>query len=809
MHYKAMGDLGYTGSLNDRIHKYLTEKYGSFYEAMRDLRNGTSVFSLISAYAVNNFDPSLVFDFEQNYYRTGGTETTLNPAVTHTRAGQATMTDSDGEIKWAPHNLLIRSEELNLWTQLGTGSIVVDNAVAPDGTTTAATLTMGSTTSLRYILSSGTYTAGDIITYSFWARSDTVTSIGFGINGGASTGNNAIYANLAVTSTWNLVEFEFTILETDSSLYYIIGKQGDNPVNNQLGDIEIWHPHVYRSDLGGMVNNPAQPTGLETYVPTTSSAVYLPRVGHHIYNGNAWVNEGVLHESEARTNLLTYSSMESTGWNFQSGSRSATTWVLTGASDATTITTSTSTSGTGNRIYRTGIAGGSGVTCSASFYYKANTTVPFIHFRVGNGNGNGVGACINTATGALTTGYRDGSSSLAAFASQNVEDVGSGWRRFTATFPTLNTNQSFIMYFSDSSATTAAGFDGTETIDLAGCQYELGSTPSSYIPTSGSTVTRAAETLTVPAANLPWPTPVEVTGTELVTNGTFDGTGNVTNWTLEGTATNNNGVNKFDVTAGEATNVVATQTIALTIGGVYQMSFERLAGTVSCSVSAAGAGLPTSYSSTVGVETRTFVATASSALLLINSGTGSTTVILDNISVKEVNPLSVSIQIDGKMTYADDNDNNTTLPWRWRLDSSNILYSTISTAGTRTGQPRFIQQQATSGYDAVFGANNVYSPNVNVPFNFAGRYGSTFINGAHEGTLLTANTTPTILPDLSSTNLELGYIFMGTIGKFRVWSDDLTDTGIATASAPSTEPSLQLTFDGSSTSSFKVLDWSE
>ena len=125
-------------------------------------------------------------------------------------------------------------------------------------------------------------------------------------------------------------------------------------------------------------------------------------------------------------------------------------------------------------------------------------------------------------------------------------------------------------------------------------------------------------------------------GSELVTNGTFDGTGNVTNWTVEGTATNNNGVNKFDVTAGEATNVVATQTIALTIGGVYQMSFERLAGTVSCSVSAAGAGLPTSYSSTVGVETRTFVATASSALLLINSGAGSTTVILDNVSLKEV-----------------------------------------------------------------------------------------------------------------------------------------------------------------------------
>ena len=104
---------------------------------------------------------------------------------------------------------------------------------------------------------------------------------------------------------------------------------------------------------------------------------------------------------------------------------------------------------------------------------------------------------------------------------------------------------------------------------------------------------------------------------------------------------------------------------------------------------------------------------------------------------------------------------------------------------------------------------HVYSSGINVPFNIASRHGSTFINGAVDGTALTANTTPIALPDLSATDLKLGYDFMGTIGKFRVWSDDLTDTGIATASAPSTEPSLQLTFDGSSTSSFTVLDWSE
>ena len=106
----------------------------------------------------------------------------------------------------------------------------------------------------------------------------------------------------------------------------------------------------------------------------------------------------------------------------------------------------------------------------------------------------------------------------------------------------------------------------------------------------------------------------------------------------------------------------------------------------------------------------------------------------------------------------------------------------VQTTNTRTGQIAISQRATGSGLDYVSGAIDTYTPDINVPFNVASRHGSTFLNGAHEGTLLTANTTPTILPDLSSTNLELGYIFMGTIGQFRVWDEDLTDAGITEAS---------------------------
>ena len=151
---------------------------------------------------------------------------------------------------------------------------------------------------------------------------------------------------------------------------------------------------------------------------------------------------------------------------------------------------------------------------------------------------------------------------------------------------------------------------------------------------------------------------------------------------------------------------------------------------------------------------------------------------------------------------------NEVQPYYWLLSGSDYIYARINTSGTRTGQPSFLQRETTSGNDFVNGSAAAYDPDTNVSFNIASRHGSTFLNGAHEGTLLTANTTPTILPDLSATDLELGYLFMGTIGQFRMWSDDLGDAGLVAATLPSTEPSLSLTFDGSE-NSFIVLDWSE
>jgi hypothetical protein len=202
------------------------------------------------------------------------------------------------------------------------------------------------------------------------------------------------------------------------------------------------------------------------------------------------------------------------------------------------------------------------------------------------------------------------------------------------------------------------------------------------------------------------------------------------------------------------------------------LTFTPTAGTLTLTVS----GTVTNAQLEAGSTPSSYIPTVSST---VTRAAETLTVPAANLPYNSTN---MSIQMDGKMTYADTGALFEVQQYRWILNSTNYIDTRITTTSGRTGQPFFSQRQLTSGFDTSEGAINAYSPDTNVPFNIAARHGSTFINAAHEGTLLTANTTPTILPDLSATDLDLGQIFMGTIGQFRMWSDDLGDVGITEAS---------------------------
>jgi len=89
-------------------------------------------------YSVLGVRAPLVADFDQEYYRKSGGSTSLTNLITHTATTNATMTDSDGLIKWRPHNLLPYSEDFSnaAWFKTA-ASITKNTAVAPDGTSSA------------------------------------------------------------------------------------------------------------------------------------------------------------------------------------------------------------------------------------------------------------------------------------------------------------------------------------------------------------------------------------------------------------------------------------------------------------------------------------------------------------------------------------------------------------------------------------------------------------------------------------------------------------------------------------------------
>jgi len=330
-----------------------------------------SVGSPTEAYAANGFAPQLVADFIREKYFVNAVATTFAGMIDYT-GGLPTMADSDGVLKWSPHNLVPASVLFNR-TYTGGNDFNGLNANLVPGAQYTARCTVG---------------AGDVYTGSV------IFVTGFSDIGTTS-------ATIADADQDNLITLTFTV-GSDTSGGIKFGTREDDGNSVTISDA-----HIYRSDLGGMVNNPD--TG-DSYVPTTTAARYLPRRGNHKWNGTAWVNAGLKIESAQATNLL--------------------------LNTATLATQS-----------------------------KTVTAVPHtLHFT-------GTGTV--TLTGASTAGPLVG--------------TGTGEEnRVSLTF-----------------TPTAGSLTLTVSGTVSAAQLEVGSVPSSYIPTNASAATRIAQTTSIAGAKMP------------------------------------------------------------------------------------------------------------------------------------------------------------------------------------------------------------------------------------------------------------------------------------------------------------------
>jgi len=234
-------------------------------------------------------------------------------------------------------------------------------------------------------------------------------------------------------------------------------------------------------------------SGIGTYTDASGTlrvaAADTPRFDY-VRQGGAWLGQGLLVESEARTNLFHHSAgFDNSAWT---KSRANITTNDGLAPDGTNgAQRLTSTASTFDGAVRQSVSYNAGDVLSFSVYARAGDR-PFLFLR-------------ERARGFPKDSYFDLSAGVMASVNSahtaQMLDMGNGWYRCSITVEASQTaTTGFEIYNSQENLNTASAQPGYTYI--WGAQLEVGRAPSSYIPTQATPATRAAETLTLQAARM-------------------------------------------------------------------------------------------------------------------------------------------------------------------------------------------------------------------------------------------------------------------------------------------------------------------
>ncbi len=480
------------------------------------------------AYAIGGASPELVAAFTTQsdgttageYYRKASSATTFSGMFTHSVSGLLTMFDSTGTLVWAPHNYVETQIDGAFWRESNL-THASSAQFLPGLTETMVLLTEDDTVAgslhRSFLNDTESYIVKTGVKYRFGGffktngrhvvLGENSTSDGFGtaeIKVNLSTG--------ALISETDTDDYGISLV-SDGVYYCWIEKEAvnnDTRVRIALCDeagattydgdgvsgLYVGGLHIYRADLGGMADNPDMPAGLEKYVPTTTAAKYLPRSQAYRYN-SGWELAGMQMEAAAATNLRTNSRAIST--DIDGSNRATLTQNQTGidgaANTAWTFSDDSSTgSNTVNLVFNvSGLT--TGVKYTFSVFGQADQlSWAQIGTNVGGGGNPAFYDLANFATGTVGSGT-----------TARVSRWGD-WARLEFTTSFTSTSGSIFLNVVDADNDVTVDLDGTSSIIIDQVQFELGSTASSPIITTGSTVTRAAETLSIAGADTPFNT---------------------------------------------------------------------------------------------------------------------------------------------------------------------------------------------------------------------------------------------------------------------------------------------------------------
>ncbi len=442
-----------------------------------------------------NIQPSLLLDFANAQQ--------LPPSVTFTRATTGTYYDGSTTAK-AEQNLQLYSQEFNSWVATSC-SATANTTTAPDGTSTADTVTVTVANAEHYIARNETNCfAGIATTVSVYAKNGTQNYIQFSVAG------NGLYANFdlstgavgtsgSVTSTsitsvgsgWYRCVATFTPSVSGFMFIALINSAS-------AGRLGIYTPASATTVFlwGAQVE---ERSAVSSYTATSTATVtnYNPVLltaggGQPRFDHNPTTSEslGLLIE-EARTNLCLQSENFTTTWS--SANQVSITSNTIVAPDGTLTGDKLIADATSNVHFVVQNTGSVSAPWTFSCYAKAGE-----YSRVGFSYSNTGYVFFN-----LSTGVQEGTVG-GAITGTSITSVGNGWYRisFTSTSTASGANIGIYLfngaYSSGIPTFTGNGFSGAY---IWGAQLEAASFATSYIPTTTAAATRAADAASMTGTN--------------------------------------------------------------------------------------------------------------------------------------------------------------------------------------------------------------------------------------------------------------------------------------------------------------------
>jgi hypothetical protein len=385
-------------------------------------------------------------------------------------------------------NLLVRSEEFDnasIWT---TGGSITRNAnadTAPNGTLTADQLIFAAAD--ISLLQTVTITSGISYAVSIWIKGTVGETIRFTANGipGGS--------NVTLTGGWTRYSFVGTSNSTSGSLN--ISTFGGATARN----IYVWGAQL---EVGSAVTSYIQSPSV--FTSRASSGTYVGGNGliqtattneaRYDHDPVSLISKGLLLE-EARTNLLLQSNDFDTTWtNTNSSETSLSGTAPDGTNTAWELKDTSDVSASQHFLSQTSAGFVSGTVYTFSVWAKSGTLSAIALSFPSSAFGALLTSRYNLATGTAI--------SVAAGTTATVTVFSNGWYRLTTTATATASASGVLNIRLALVGTTLYQGDGTGTILIWGAQLEAGAFPTSYIPTTTATVTRAADISTSVATSV-------------------------------------------------------------------------------------------------------------------------------------------------------------------------------------------------------------------------------------------------------------------------------------------------------------------